>query len=124
MGFGGRGMMDMLGKRDSGLSLNDLNCRADDGTFCLIGQGGEMVNGVQNSVQGVMHTVARVSGLLEELMRNFTMIFESIFGLFYSIAAFKEVRYQDEEKQQCWRKTSKFPLCVDATGNGRLAATV
>ncbi|KAJ8900770.1 hypothetical protein NDN08_000071 [Rhodosorus marinus] len=66
MGFGGRGMMDMLG------------------------QGGEMVNGVQNSVQGVMHTVARVSGLLEELMRNFTMIFESIFGLFYSIAAFKE----------------------------------
>uniref|UniRef100_A0A7S0BPW2 Peroxin-13 n=1 Tax=Rhodosorus marinus TaxID=101924 RepID=A0A7S0BPW2_9RHOD len=64
--FGSRGMMDMLG------------------------QGGEMMNGVQNSVQGVMHTVARVSGLLEELMRNFTMIFESIFGLFYSVAAFKE----------------------------------
>eukprot|EP00188_Purpureofilum_apyrenoidigerum_P004522 Plantae.Rhodophyta-Purpureofilum_apyrenoidigerum.ctg51668.p1 GENE.Plantae.Rhodophyta-Purpureofilum_apyrenoidigerum.ctg51668~~Plantae.Rhodophyta-Purpureofilum_apyrenoidigerum.ctg51668.p1 ORF type:complete len:186 (-),score=24.63 Plantae.Rhodophyta-Purpureofilum_apyrenoidigerum.ctg51668:118-675(-) len=56
----------------------------------FLGHGNEMVHGVQNSFQGVMQTIARVSGLMEELMRNFHMIFESVFGLIYSVGAFRE----------------------------------
>lgn len=50
-----------------------------------------MVHGVQSRFHQTMQMVTRISAMLEELMRNFHMIFESVFGLIYGINAFREV---------------------------------
>uniref|UniRef100_A0A7S1XHJ0 Peroxin-13 n=1 Tax=Compsopogon caeruleus TaxID=31354 RepID=A0A7S1XHJ0_9RHOD len=52
----------------------------------VMAPGGEMVN----TMHGVMYAIARVSGLMEEVLRNFHMIFESVYGLLHSFGVFQQ----------------------------------
>uniref|UniRef100_A0A7S0ZFF9 Peroxin-13 n=1 Tax=Timspurckia oligopyrenoides TaxID=708627 RepID=A0A7S0ZFF9_9RHOD len=82
-GYGGSGMYGGSGLYGgSGFGAGPLGSMAGG----VMGPGGEMLNGMHS----VMHSFARVSGLLEEVLRNFHMIFESVFGLFYSLSNFKQ----------------------------------
>eukprot|EP00184_Porphyridium_aerugineum_P000774 CAMPEP_0184697064 /NCGR_PEP_ID=MMETSP0313-20130426/4163_1 /TAXON_ID=2792 /ORGANISM="Porphyridium aerugineum, Strain SAG 1380-2" /LENGTH=290 /DNA_ID=CAMNT_0027155825 /DNA_START=295 /DNA_END=1167 /DNA_ORIENTATION=- len=72
----------------------------------IMGPGGNVINGMHS----IMHSFARVSGLLEELLRNFHMIFESVFGLFYCLGHFKEEVKNAFGFEFSWDKISIGPI--------------